>query len=391
MSRQGITVLGATGSIGLQTLEVLALNPERYDVFALAAFTRWQELGELCLRFRPRYAVLKDTQAAANLRQWFQQQRVADIEVLEGEAALNQVAAAPEAELVVAAIVGAAGVASTFAAVRAGKTVLLANKESLVVTGQLLMDAVAKHGATLLPVDSEHNAIFQSLPGGCVTEGVSRLVLTASGGPFRTWDKTAIQQATIQQALNHPNWSMGPKITVDSASLMNKGLELIEAHWLFGLPESRIDVVVHPQSVIHSMVEYRDGSVLAQLGTPDMRTPIACCLAWPERIASGASRLDFARLAALTFEEPDLDRFPALRIARETLRSGGVASAIMNAANEEAVAAFLAGELPFGGIAACVEHSLETIANKASESVEAVLATDAESRHCARVFIQRAG
>lgn len=377
---QQVTILGATGSIGVQTLAVLARHPERYRPFALVAHTRWQALAEQCLRHRPRFAALRDEQAAAALRAHLREAGVAT-EVLGGDTALAELAAHPDADVVVAGIVGAAGVRPTLAAVCAGKRVLLANKEALVVTGQLFMDAVARHGAELVPVDSEHNAIFQCLPAGQDRlAGVTRLLLTASGGPFRNLAATELAAVTPAQAVRHPNWDMGPKISVDSATLMNKGLELIEASWLFGMPEDRIDVVVHPQSVVHSMVEYEDGSVLAQLGTPDMKTPIACALAWPQRIGSGAERLDFTRLSGLSFEAPDLQRFPCLRLAREALQAGGTATAVLNAANEVAVSAFLDGQAGFTDIAAHVAAALEAVPAPACDDVDAVLAVDAAAR-----------
>lgn len=386
---QRVTVLGATGSIGVQTLDVLALHPERYQVFALAAFTKWQPLAELCLRHSPRYAVLRDPAAAALLRNHLRELG-SQTEVLEGDRALEQVAESAETDVVVAAIVGAAGIRPTLAAVRAGKRILLANKEALVVTGKLFMDAVRQHGAELIPLDSEHNAIFQCLPeAGRSLLGVRRLLLTASGGPFRSHSAESLRQVTVAEALKHPNWEMGPKISVDSATLMNKGLELIEASWLFALDESRIDVVVHPQSVVHSMVEYEDGSVLAQLGTPDMRTPIACGLAWPQRIASGAPRIDFLTLSQLTFEAPDLARFPCLHLAREALRAGGAASAVLNAANEVAVQAFLDQKLSFMGIAACVDDALQHCGAVACNGLEEIFDADRISRAHADDWIGR--
>lgn len=386
---QRITVLGATGSIGLQTLDVLALHPERYQIFALAAFTRWQPLAQLCLRHQPRFAVLRDADAAAKLRSHLQQLGC-DTEVLQGDRALEEVAEAADTDVVVAAIVGAAGVRPTLAAVRAGKRVLLANKEALVVTGQLFMDAVKQHGAELIPLDSEHNAIFQCLPeAGRSLKGVQRLLLTASGGPFYQHSAEQLADVTVAAALKHPNWEMGPKISIDSATLMNKGLELIEASWLFAMDESLIDVVVHPQSVVHSMVEYDDGSVLAQLGTADMRTPIACALAWPQRIASGAPRLDFLSLSQLTFSAPDLQRFPCLRLAREALRAGGAASAVLNAANEVAVQAFLDQQLSFMGISACVEDALQQFAHVSCTGLEEIFAVDQRSRDHAQAWIRR--
>lgn len=384
---QQVTILGATGSIGVQTLEVLALHPDRYRPFALAAFTRWQALAEQCLAFKPRYAVLRDEAAALALRNHLAAAG-SDVEVLGGDEALNMVAAHPDADVVVAAIVGAAGVEPTMAAVHAGKRILLANKEALVVTGKIFMDAVEASGAELVPLDSEHNAIFQCMPhgssasmkGGQKNAGVTRLILTASGGPFRTLDKEALMNVTPEQAVRHPNWDMGPKISVDSATLMNKGLELIEASWLFAMPSEKIDVVVHPQSVIHSMVEYEDGSVLAQLGTPDMRTPIACALAWPDRVASGATRLDFTQMSELQFEAPDMERFPCLRLAREALEAGGTATAVLNAANEVAVAAFLAGQIGFMDISHCAATALDKMLAPTCKTVEEVLAVDAATR-----------
>ena len=303
--RQRLTLLGATGSIGQQTLDVVVRHPERYEVFAVTAGTQWQAMARLCETVHPRYAAMADPAAATALRNHLDKVG-SQVEVLAGPESLCELAAHPDADTVVAGIVGAAGVRPTLAAVEAGKRVLLANKEALVVTGSLFMDAVKRHGATLLPLDSEHNAIFQCLPTEGVNAGVERLLLTASGGPFREFSAEQLQAVTPEQAIKHPNWDMGPKISVDSATLMNKGLEFIEACWLFDVPPAMVDVVVHPQSVIHSMVAYRDGSVLAQMGTPDMRTPIACGLSWPERVESGAKRLDFAALAGLDFELPDL-------------------------------------------------------------------------------------
>ena len=384
---QRVTVLGATGSIGLQTLDVLARHPDRYQVFALAAFTRWQPLAELCLHHRQRYAVLRDAAAAASLRNHLRAAGCAT-EVLEGDRALEEIAESGDTDVVVAGIVGAAGVRPTLAAVRAGKRVLLANKEALVVTGQLFMDAVRQYGAELIPLDSEHNAIFQCLPeAGRSLRGVRRLLLTASGGPFRNHSAEQLATVTVAEALKHPNWDMGPKISVDSATLMNKGLELIEASWLFAMDESLIDVVVHPQSVVHSMVEYDDGSVLAQMGTPDMRTPIACGLAWPHRVASGAPRLDFLTLSQLTFSAPDLERFPCLRLAREVLRVGGAASAVLNAANEVAVQAFIDQRLPFMGIPECVEDALQHLSGVNCAALEDIFAVDQRSRDHARAWI----
>ena len=382
---ESVTLLGATGSIGVQTLDVLGLHRDRYRVHALTACRRWQPLAQQCLHWQPKYAVLMDQQAATALRNHLREAG-SDTQVLCGEEALCQVAA--EASVVMAAIVGAAGVRPTLAAVRAGRRVLLANKEALVVTGALLMDAVKAHGAELIPVDSEHNAIFQCLPADGTLAGVNKILLTASGGPFRGWTREQLENVTAREAVRHPNWDMGPKISVDSATLMNKGLELIEACWLFDVPESSVDVIVHPQSVVHSMVEYVDGSVLAQLGTPDMKTPIAAALAWPERIASGASQLDFRALGELTFEEPDAACFPCLGLAREALRAGGSASAVLNAANEEAVQAFLDGRLSFNGIASVVEQAMESVSAPACHELDAVLDVDRQAREFARRRVQ---
>ncbi|MDF1781394.1 MAG: 1-deoxy-D-xylulose-5-phosphate reductoisomerase [Alcanivoracaceae bacterium] len=383
---QRVTILGSTGSIGVQTLDVLALHPELYQPYALVAFTRWQALAEQCVRFNPRYAVLRDESAAEALRNHLSAIG-SNVEVLGGDAALDQVAADDQTDVVVAAIVGAAGVLPTLAAVNAGKRILLANKEALVVTGQLFIDAVAKSGAQLIPLDSEHNAIFQCLPQHAGAQslnssaaGVRKILLTASGGPFRTLDADALRKVTPAQAVRHPNWDMGPKISVDSATLMNKGLELIEASWLFAMPSKQIEVVVHPQSVVHSMVEYEDGSVLAQMGTPDMRTPIACALSWPNRISSGAPKLDFTAMTDLQFELPDLQRFPCLRLAREALEAGGTATAVLNAANEIAVQAFLEERIGFMDIADCVAAALENIHAPDCKTVDEVLEVDAETR-----------
>ena len=386
-----VTVLGATGSIGLSTLDVLARHAERYEVFALTAFSRVDELAGLCLRHRPRLAVVADARAAASL-----QQRLRDAglntEVLYGEQALCEVASAAEVDVVMAAIVGAAGLRPTLAAVQAGKRVLLANKEALVMSGALFMQAVRRHAATLLPIDSEHNAIFQCLPertGSLEQLGVRRILLTASGGPFREFTLEQMASVTPAQACAHPNWSMGQKISVDSASMMNKGLELIEACWLFDVPPARVEVVVHPQSVIHSMVDYLDGSVLAQLGNPDMRTPIAHALAWPERIDAGVSALDLFRIARLDFQAPDEQRFPCLRLARQAAEQGGTAPALLNAANEVAVAAFLAGRIGFTAIAALIEEVLQREPVAAANDLQQVFAADARARELAGAWLVR--
>ena len=386
-----VTVLGATGSIGLSTLDVLARHAERYEVFALTAFSRVDELAGLCLRHRPRLAVVADARAAASL-----QQRLRDAglntEVLYGEQALCEVASAAEVDVVMAAIVGAAGLRPTLAAVQAGKRVLLANKEALVMSGALFMQAVRRHAATLLPIDSEHNAIFQCLPeraGSLEQLGVRRILLTASGGPFREFTLEQMASVTPAQACAHPNWSMGQKISVDSASMMNKGLELIEACWLFDVPPARVEVVVHPQSVIHSMVDYLDGSVLAQLGNPDMRTPIAHALAWPERIDAGVSALDLFRIARLDFQAPDEQRFPCLRLARQAAEQGATAPALLNAANEVAVAAFLAGRIGFTAIAALIEEVLQREPVAAADDLQQVFAADARARELAGAWLVR--
>ncbi|POB00511.1 1-deoxy-D-xylulose-5-phosphate reductoisomerase [Chromobacterium sinusclupearum] len=383
---QGIAVLGATGSVGCSTLDVIARHPERYRVVALTAHRQLDKLFEQASRFHPDYLVVADAESAAQLRL-----RLADAglagEVLFGAQALEQVAVLPEVDAVMAAIVGAAGLPSALAAARAGKRILLANKESLVVAGRLFMDAVHGSGASLLPVDSEHSAIFQSLPAGYAGQpdvaGVRKIILTASGGPFRGKSAAELLDVSPDDACRHPNWSMGRKISVDSATLMNKGLEVIEARWLFNVPPSRIDVVVHPQSVIHSMVQYRDGSVMAQLGSPDMRTPIACALSWPERIEAGVESLDFFALGDLTFEKPDMRRFPCLQLAFDALESGGDAPAVLNAANEVAVAAFLEGRIRFIDIPRIVADTLSGVPAAASDSLAGLLARDAEARRYA--------
>ncbi len=383
---QGVSILGATGSIGASTLDVIARHPDRFRVTALTAQSRVDELAQLCVRFRPRLAVIGDAAREGALRDALRAAGLAGgaVEVRSGPGALVEAAQCEDAQIVVAAIVGAAGLLPSIAAARAGKRLLLANKESVVCAGALLLDAVRTGGATLLPVDSEHNAIHQCLAGAASANGsadVRRLILTASGGPFRL--RRDFAGITPEEACAHPNWSMGRKISVDSATLMNKGLEVIEASWLFGFGRARIEVVVHPQSVIHSMVEFGDGSVLAQLGTPDMRTPIAYCLGYPERIESGSPRLDFLRLGALQFEAPDLERFPCLGLAYRALSSGPAASIALNAANEVAVNAFLERRLSFLGIAATIECTLDALQASAPASVEEVLEIDAWARDVA--------
>ncbi len=393
---QKITILGATGSIGVSTLDVLSRHPERYSVFALTANTQWQKLAQQCRQFNPRYAVLVDEQAAELLRADLGSGlNECDTQVLAGVDALEQVAADEAVDTVMAAIVGAAGLLPTLAAVKTGKRVLLANKEALVMAGGLFMQAVRDSGATLLPIDSEHNAIFQCMPSGysantagLVQSGIRKILLTASGGPFRTLSPADLLNVTPAQACAHPNWSMGRKISVDSASLMNKGLELIEACWLFDAQSSQIEVVVHPQSIIHSMVEYVDGSVLAQLGNPDMRTPIAHALAWPARIDSGVSSLDFIAAARFDFEQPDLARFPCLRLAQEVAACGGTAAAVLNAANEIAVEAFLHGRIVFVDIARVVETVLTQQVSIEPSVLIDVQAADSEARVRAKRYIQ---
>lgn len=388
---QQITILGATGSIGASTLDVVARHPDRFAVFAVSAHRQVERMVEICLRHRPRYAVMVDADAATRLQRLLVQQGCRT-EVLAGAATLEDVAAHGDVHAVMAAIVGAAGLKPTLAAARAGKKVLLANKEALVLSGRLFMDTVAASNAVLLPIDSEHNAVFQALPVDYRripgAAGVRRILLTASGGPFRATPLEALDAVTPDQACAHPNWVMGRKISVDSATMMNKGLEVIEAHWLFGAPASIIEVVVHPQSVIHSMVDYLDGSVLAQLGNPDMRTPIAHALAWPERIDSGVAPLDLFAIGQLAFERPDFHRFPCLALAYRALEEGGSAAATLNAANEEAVAAFLEGQLGFRGIPAVIEATMERAGQHAVDSVEAVLDADRHARRIAREEIQ---
>ena len=387
---QRITILGATGSIGVSTLDVLARHPERYSVYALSAHSRVDELAAQCIAHRPQRAVVGTAEAAGRLSALLRAANV-NTEVEYGEAALCAISSAPEVDSVMAAIVGAAGLAPTLAAARAGKKILLANKEALVMSGQLFMDAVAESGAILLPIDSEHNAIFQAMPqfGGrmpAVREanaGVAKILLTASGGPFLTRDVATLEDVTPEQACKHPNWSMGRKISVDSATMMNKGLEVIEAHWLFGAPADRIEVVIHPQSVIHSMVSYVDGSVLAQLGNPDMRTPIAHALAYPERIASGVAQLDITEIATLQFHRPDYARFPCLALAFDALRAGGTAPALLNAANEVAVQAFLDRQIGFRQIDRVIAQVVEQLPHGAADSIEAVMAQDAAARAAA--------
>ena len=382
-SHRNLCVLGSTGSIGGSTLDVVGRHPDRYRIVALAARQQVDVLFDQCLRFRPRYAAMLETRSAEALRG-----RLADAgvrcEVLSGTSGLARVADLDEVDTVMAAIVGAAGLAPTLAAVRSGKRVLLANKEALVMAGSLFIDAVRAHGATLLPIDSEHNAVFQCLPrdlgNGLAANGVTRILLTASGGPLRNAPLASLSDVTPDQACAHPNWVMGRKISVDSATMMNKGLEVIEAHWLFGAPPERIEVVIHPQSVIHSMVEYADGSVLAQLGNPDMRTPIAHALAYPERVESGVSALDLAKVGTLTFERPDPLRFPCLGLAYAALRQGGTAAVVLNAANECAVERFLSGGVRFDRIASVIEEVLGRTHEGSADSLDGIAMADASAR-----------
>ncbi len=393
-----LAILGSTGSVGESTLDVVARHPDRFAVVALAAGRNDAKMLEQCIEHRPLHAVLADADAAERLARAVAE-RGLPTKVGGGDAALEALATLGEVDSVMAAIVGAAGLPAALAAARAGKEVLLANKEALVMSGALFMQAVAEGGGTLLPIDSEHSAIFQSLPRGFVCgrageadrAGVRRLLLTASGGPFRTTPLDRLARVTPEQACAHPNWVMGRKISVDSATMMNKGLEVIEAHWLFGAPLEMIQVVVHPQSVIHSMVEYLDGSVIAQLGAPDMRTPIACAMAWPDRVESGAEPLDFTTLGALEFERADMARWPCLKLAGEAIRRGGTAPAALNAANEIAVEAFLGGRLAFTGIARVIEEVLGETDVEPLKSLDQVYAVDIEARALAARYVARSG
>ncbi len=385
--RQRLVVLGATGSIGVNTLDVVARHPERFEVLALSAQNKVDQLAEQCRQFCPRFAVVGSEEAAARLKDLLRPSGTGTT-VLAGVEALERIASLPEADTVMAAIVGAAGLRPTLAAARAGKKILLANKEALVMAGGVFMREAQQNGAVLLPIDSEHNAIYQSLPIGYSSNlensGVRRILLTASGGPFRQMPLEDLEQVTPDQACAHPNLVMGRKISVDSATMMNKGLEVIEAHWLFNAPSTRIEVVIHPQSVIHSMVEYADGSVIAQLGNPDMRTPIAYGLAYPERIDAGVEPLDLCRIGTLDFERPDFMRFPCLRLAYEALERGGNAPAILNAANEVAVEAFLDGRLAFTRIPEVIEQTLSSVPWEEIATLEDILSADAAGREAAR-------
>ena len=390
---KGICVLGSTGSIGVSTLDVVGRHPGGYRVVALTANNNQNLLYEQCLRFDPAYAVMIDEKPAAELRGRLRAAGQGRTQVLSGAKALEEVAVLPEVDSVMAAIVGAAGLPPTLAAAKAGKTVLLANKEALVMSGPLFMAEVVKSGADLLPIDSEHNAIFQCMPAnyhaGRQAREVRRILLTASGGPFLRKSLDELHEVTPEQAVAHPNWVMGRKISVDSATMMNKGLEVIEACLLFGMPPEKVQVVVHPQSVIHSLVDYVDGTVLAQMGNPDMRIPIAHALAWPGRFDSGAEPLDLFGVRQLDFEPPDFDRFPCLRLAYEAVRGGGTEPAILNAANEIAVACFLEGRIRFPAIPDTIAHCMDTISAGAADSIEAVLEADRVARTAAHDFIAR--
>ncbi len=390
---KGIAILGSTGSIGRSTLDVVARHPDRFQVVALTAGAQWQVLAEQCRQFRPRVAVLAEPTHAGELAAALASAGLAT-EVLAGPDGLVAAATLAGADVVMAAIVGAAGLAPTLAAARAGRRLLLANKEALVMSGRLLLDAVAASGAELLPIDSEHNAIFQCLPPhrpGVVAPAVTRIWLTASGGPFLRMAPSELHGVTPDQACAHPRWVMGRKISVDSATLMNKGLELIEAHLLFGVPSGGVEVVIHPESIVHSLVAYADGSTLAQLGNPDMRTPIAHALAWPERMPSGVESLDMLRLGTLRFEAPDRERFPCLRLAEAAARAGGTAATVLNAANEVAVASFLAGRLNFTAIAAVIERVLERLPAGTAAALEDVMEADGAARRLATTLVDGFG
>lgn len=386
-----ITILGSTGSIGASTLDVISRHPDRYKITALTACNSTELLHRQCVQYKPRYAVMLNEDAATDLRKLLQND-APDIEVMAGVDALATVAGLQEVDCVMAAIVGSAGLIPTLEAARKGKRVLLANKEALVMSGELFMQEVQKHDAILLPVDSEHNAIFQCMPadfrpGQSMPDSVQQVLLTASGGPFRNTSLDKLKQVTPDQACAHPNWDMGRKISVDSATMMNKGLEIIEACWMFSLSVDQIQVVIHPQSVIHSMVQYRDGSVLAELGEPDMRTPIAHSLAWPQRIQSGVGNLDLIEIGRLDFEKPDYQRFPCLALAMQAWKAGGTASTVLNAANEIAVQAFLDGQLSYTSIAEIIEKTLENTTIKSADSLDTVLNADKVARQNARLLI----
>lgn len=391
---QQVTILGATGTIGINTLDVISVHSKRFTVFALTANNNVEGLFNQCLKFKPSYAVMLEENAAEQLFQKLQQAG-SSTKVLSGMASLEFVSSHENTDIVMAAIVGAAGLKPAIAAAKAGKRILLANKETLVMAGSIFMEAVEEGGATLLPIDSEHNAIFQVMPNNkgksLANRGVKKILLTASGGPFRTASLEELKRVTVKQALHHPNWVMGPKITIDSATMMNKGLEVIEAHWLFNASPDQIEVVVHPQSVIHSMVEYVDGSVLAQLGNPDMRTPIAYALGYPDRLESGVSSLDLFKIARLDFEVPDTQKFPSLRLAFDALKAGGNAAAIMNAANEVAVDAFINEKISFTDIPVLIEYVLGKSQIKQVTDIEMLISSDIEARIEAKAWMKRVG
>lgn len=388
---KGLCVLGATGSIGVSTLDVVARHPDLYKVVALTANNNIEDLYHQCAQHRPEYVVIVDEVKAEQFRQQITQSDLSDIKVLAGAESLQTVAALDQVDSVMAAIVGGAGLLPTLAAAKAGKTILLANKEALVMSGDIFMHAVKDSGADLLPIDSEHNAIFQCMPpayhAGVTAKEVRRILLTASGGPFRGMAIEDLHDVTPEQAVAHPNWDMGKKISVDSATMMNKGLELIEACLLFNVPSSKIQVVIHPQSVIHSMVDYVDGTVLAQLGNPDMRIPIAHAMAWPERFTSGAEPLNIFEVKRLDFEEPDLLRFPCLRLAYEAIDSGGIMPTILNAANEIAVDAFLKEQTRFTDISKVIESTMRHFTAGSADNLEKILDADQQSRECARQIV----
>jgi len=395
---QSVCILGVTGSIGQSTLKILNQHPDKYSVFAISAHSRISELVDICKQFQPKVVVVPK-QKVDELAALFVKNELQNIEILTDQEGLVSIASHPNVDVVMAAIVGAAGLLPTLAAVKAGKRVLLANKEALVMSGEIMMQAARDHQALLLPVDSEHNAIFQSLPynyleaerNGQPQQGVSRILLTASGGPFLNHSLEQLEKVTPAQACKHPNWSMGQKISVDSATLMNKGLELIEACHLFSISEHFVTVVVHPQSIIHSMVQYVDGSTLAQMGNPDMCTPIAHALAWPERLQTNVPALDLFEYSQLNFQAPDIQKFPALDLARHAMRAGGLAPTILNAANEVAVAAFLKEQIGFTNIPQVVEHTLQKLENSVADNIESILNKDEVARHVAQQYISSIG
>lgn len=395
---QSVCILGVTGSIGQSTLKILNQHPDKYSVFAISAHSRISELVDICKQFQPKVVVVPK-QKVDELAALFVKSELQNIEILADQEGLVSIASHPDVDVVMAAIVGAAGLLPTLAAVKAGKRVLLANKEALVMSGEIMMQAARDHQALLLPVDSEHNAIFQSLPhnyleaerNGQPQQGVSRILLTASGGPFLNHSLEQLEKVTPAQACKHPNWSMGQKISVDSATLMNKGLELIEACHLFSISEHFVTVVVHPQSIIHSMVQYVDGSTLAQMGNPDMCTPIAHALAWPERLQTSVPALDLFEYSQLDFQAPDIQKFPALDLARQAMRAGGLAPTILNAANEVAVAAFLNQQIGFTNIPQVVEHTLQKLENSVADNIESILNKDEVARHVAQQYISSIG